>query len=118
THSSGPSTRALPRKGLRAESLPHSSLMGSKADTSRAHRHREATMRRSTIALAVTCFALGAAFAFALEPGRGRAQAQQDVVRAFLSSVQHPAPGEFSTPQSAIRYLVEQVRTQNVSAAT
>ena len=75
-------------------------------------------MRRSTIALAVTCFALGAAFAFALEAGRGQAQTQQDVVRAFLSSVQHPAPGEFPTPQSAIRYLVEQVRTQNVSAAT
>jgi len=75
---------------------------------------------RSVVALtvAVTCFALGAAFAFALEAGRGQAQSQQDVVGAFLSSVQHPSPGEFPTPQSAIRYLVEQVRTQNVSAAT
>jgi hypothetical protein len=75
-------------------------------------------MRRSVTALAVACFALGAAFAFALEAGRSQAQTQQDPVRAFLSSVQHAAPGQFATPQSAIRYLVEQVRTQNVVGAT
>ena len=40
------------------------------------------------------------------------------LVVAALAAVQEPTPNEFPTPDSAIRYLVEQVRAQNVDGAT
>ena len=51
---------------------------------------------------------------------RGRSSMQTSkpsLVASALAGVQTARPGEFPTPESAVRYLVEQVRTQNVDAA-
>jgi len=40
------------------------------------------------------------------------------VVDAFLAAVQQPTSAEFPSPDSAIRFLVEQVRTQNLADVT
>jgi len=58
--------------------------------------------------------AVGIAIGVALRPAGGAARtAGQDPIKAFLSVVRRPSSGQFATPQAAVKFLVEQVRTQN-----
>jgi hypothetical protein len=65
---------------------------------------------------------LGAALALSIwtvtRPGGGGAATTPSLVERTMSAVQTPSSNEFPTIPSAIRYLVEQVRTQNLDGAT
>jgi hypothetical protein len=65
---------------------------------------------------------LGAILALAVwtvtRPAGGGAAATPDLVQRTLSAVQTPSANEFPTIPSAVEYLVEQVRTQNLAGAT
>jgi hypothetical protein len=54
----------------------------------------------------------------AFHPGGGGAASSPTVIDGFMSAVQTPSSGEFPTPSSAVDYLVDQVRTQNLAAVT
>jgi hypothetical protein len=63
--------------------------------------------------------ALGVLAWSTMNPGGGRAStAPPTVVDGFMSAVQTPKPGEFPDVDSAVKFLVEQVRTQNLAAVT
>lgn len=54
----------------------------------------------------------------ALGSGSRSGDGDHTVVDAFLGAVRQPSPGEFPTPASAIKFLVEQVRTQDLADVT
>jgi hypothetical protein len=63
---------------------------------------------------AIVLIAVGIAIGVALRPAGGTARtAAQDPIQAFLGAVRRPLSGQFATPQAAVKFLVEQVRTQN-----
>jgi len=58
--------------------------------------------------------AVGVAVGIALGPRGGAAgSVASDPIQAFIGAVRRPSAGQFPTPQAAVRFLVEQVRTQN-----
>jgi hypothetical protein len=74
------------------------------------------TVRRVLSALAL--LVVGAAIGVALRPAGGEARSTgRDPIQAFLAAVPRPASGQFPTPQSAVKFLVQQVRAQNYSEA-
>jgi hypothetical protein len=71
---------------------------------------------RAPVLLVAATLACGAVAVWAASGGR--ADSNRSLVPTSLSAIQTAQPNEFSTPKAAVQYLVEQVRTQNVDAAT
>jgi hypothetical protein len=74
--------------------------------------------RFAPFALLTTGALLGIAAWITLSPDAGRAGSSPLLVQRGMSAVQTPSPNEFPTISSAIKYLVEQVRSQNIEGAT
>jgi hypothetical protein len=73
---------------------------------------------RKRVIWSLACVAVGIAIGVAMRPAGGAARAQGgDPISAFISSVPRASSGQFPTPQSAVKFLVQQVRTQNSTEA-
>jgi hypothetical protein len=69
---------------------------------------------RRKVFWSLACVAVGVAIGVAMRPPGGAARTQgNDPISAFIGAVPRASSGQFPTPQAAVRFLVQQVKTQN-----